>query len=122
MTRAASRYYGAMSVKAQALSRAASTVREIFESGRPLTYIHSTEEQRVAKVLCEVAANLSAPVWTWSATEGLRCGGDANVKAESARAALDFIVAHQGAAIFHLKDFHEPLRDSAEIRRRLRDV
>jgi AAA+ superfamily predicted ATPase len=111
-----------MSVKAQALSRAASTVREIFESGRPLTYIHSTEEQRVAKVLCEVAANLSAPVWTWSATEGLRCGGDANVKAESARAALDFIVAHQGAAIFHLKDFHEPLRDSAEIRRRLRDV
>ena len=25
-------------------------------------------------------------------------------------------------AIFHLKDFHEPLRESAEIRRRLRDV
>ncbi len=35
---------------------------------------------------------------------------------------LDFIIAHQGAGIFHLKDFHEPLRDSAEIRRRLRDV
>jgi SpoVK/Ycf46/Vps4 family AAA+-type ATPase len=31
-------------------------------------------------------------------------------------------VAHQGIAIFHLKDFHEPLRESAEIRRRLRDV
>jgi len=41
---------------------------------------------------------------------------------ESARGALDFILAHQGAAIFHLKDFHEALRDSAEIRRRLRDV
>ena len=27
-----------------------------------------------------------------------------------------------GAAIFHLKDFHEPLRESPEIRRRLRDV
>ena len=25
-------------------------------------------------------------------------------------------------AIFHLKDFHEPLRESPEIRRRLRDV
>ena len=35
---------------------------------------------------------------------------------------LDFIIAHQGSAIFHLKDFHEPLRESSEIRRRLRDV
>jgi AAA+ superfamily predicted ATPase len=116
-----------MSVKAESVSRAASMVREIFESGRPLTYIHSTEEQRVAKVLCEVAADLSAPVWTWSATEGMRCGGgagdsDVPAGAESPRAALDFILAHQGAAIFHLKDFHEPLRDSAEVRRRLRDV
>ena len=38
------------------------------------------------------------------------------------RAALDFIAAHKGAAIFHLKDFHEPLRESPEIRRRLRDI
>jgi SpoVK/Ycf46/Vps4 family AAA+-type ATPase len=38
------------------------------------------------------------------------------------RAALDFIVAYKGAGIFHLKDFHEPLRESAEIRRRFRDV
>lgn len=38
------------------------------------------------------------------------------------RAALDFILAHDAPAIFHLKDFHEPLRDSAEIRRRMRDV
>ena len=41
---------------------------------------------------------------------------------QTPRGALDFIVAHQGAGIFHLKDFHEPLRESAEIRRRLRDV
>ena len=40
----------------------------------------------------------------------------------SPRAVLDFIAAHAGGAIFHLKDFHEPLRDSMEIRRRLRDV
>ena len=31
-------------------------------------------------------------------------------------------MAHPAPAIFHLKDFHEPLRDSPEIRRRLRDV
>ncbi|HLI84137.1 MAG TPA: AAA family ATPase [Bryobacteraceae bacterium] len=115
-----------MSVKGQVASRAAATIREIFESGRPLTYIHTTEEQRVAKVLCEVASGFSAPVWTWSATEGMQCAGasqgGAPAGTESARAALDLIMAHEGAAVFHLKDFHEPLRDSAEIRRRLRDV
>ena len=61
------------------------------------------------------------PVWTWSLTEGMRRGATAPCT-ESPRAALDFILAHQGAAIFHLKDFHEPLRESPEIRRRLRDV
>ena len=32
-------------------SRAAKTIRDIFESGRPVTYIRSAEEQRVAKAL-----------------------------------------------------------------------
>ena len=41
---------------------------------------------------------------------------------ETPRGALDFIVAHQGPGIFHLQDFHEPLRESAATRRRLRDV
>ena len=108
-------------------SRAAKTVREIFESGRPLTYIRSSEEQRVARVLKEVSQNLRGssplPIWTWSLTEGMRRDGEASpVAATDPRGLLDFIIAHPGAAIFHLKDFHEPLRESSEIRRRLRDV
>src|SRR5215831_5102587 len=104
-------------------SRAGRMVREIFESGRPVTYLRSSEEQRVAKVLCEVAAGLSAPVWTWSLTEGMqRNGGATEAGAETPRGALDFIASYLGSAIFHLKDFHEPLRESADIRRRLRDV
>lgn len=108
-------------------SRAAQTIRQVFESGRPLTYIRSAEEQRVARVLEEVARTLPGaarlPVWTWSLTEGMQCGeGASQPQSLDPRAALDFIVAHPGAAIFHLKDFHEPLRDSPEIRRRLRDV
>lgn len=107
-------------------SRAARLVREVFESGRPLTYIKSSEEQRIARVLREVASRLdsSAPtdVWTWSLTGGLRHDGDAAAGGETPRAVLDFIGAHGGAAIFHLKDFHESLRDSPEIRRRLRDL
>jgi len=106
-------------------SRAAKTLREIFESGRPLTYVHSTEEQRIAAVLRDLGARLAppAPVWTWSLTEGLsRDGGQAEANSSDPRAVLDFIIEHPHAAIFHLKDFHEPLRESAEIRRRLRDV
>jgi SpoVK/Ycf46/Vps4 family AAA+-type ATPase len=108
-------------------SRAAKTVREIFESGRPLTYIRSAEESRVAKILKEVAGSMSGaaplPIWTWSLTEGMRRDGEApEAGTQAPRAALDFIIAGADPAIFHLKDFHEPLRDSSEIRRRLRDV
>jgi hypothetical protein len=115
-------------------SRAATMIREVFESGRPLTYICSAEEQRVATVLREVALllpnspvlllpNTAVPIWTWSLTEGMRREGEAaQTGTRDPRHALDFIVAHKGSVIFHLKDFHEPLRESAEVRRRLRDV
>src|SRR3984885_1941448 len=104
-------------------SRAARTVREIFESGRPLTYIRSSEEQRVARILKEVAGALrSLPVSTWRLTEGMRSeNGTLAEGTESPRGVLNYII-HAGPGIFHLKDFHEPLRDSSEIRRRLRDV
>ena len=102
-------------------------LREIFESGRPLTYVRSAEEQRVGRVLREVSQGMAAaqptPVWTWSLTEGLHGGGAAQEPGtDSPRGVLDFIMTHGGAGIFHLKDFHEPLRESPEIRRRLRDV
>jgi hypothetical protein len=103
-------------------SRAARTIREIFDSGRPLVYVHSAEEQRVGKILREVGRG-SVPVWTWSLTEGLAREGEApNAEMKNPRAALDFIAAHRGAGIFHLKDFHEALRESAEVRRRFRDL
>jgi SpoVK/Ycf46/Vps4 family AAA+-type ATPase len=105
-------------------SRASQTIREAMQTGRPLVYIRSAEEQRVARVLAEVSRRAGdVPVWTWSLTEGLRRGdGAAEPGTHDPRQALDFIVRHEGAAIFHLQDFHEPLRESAEIRRRLRDV
>src|SRR4051794_37978593 len=79
-------------------SRAAKMLREIFESGRPLTYVLSSEEQRVGRVLREVSQGLlaSAPatLWTWSLTEGLHSdGGASEPSAHSPRGVLDFIVA-----------------------------
>jgi SpoVK/Ycf46/Vps4 family AAA+-type ATPase len=108
-------------------SRAAKTIREVFESGRVLTYIRTTEEQRAGRILREVAARMHAsaplPVWTWSLTEGLHRDGDGpEPGTHDPRGALDFLAAHKDAGIFHLKDFHEALRESADIRRRLRDL
>ncbi len=95
-------------------------VREVVESGRPLAYIQTAEEQRLSAVLQEIGMG---PVWSWSSTEGLRDeAGERQAGADSAREALDFIADYSGAAIFHLKDFHEPLKHSAEVRRRIRDV
>ena len=107
-------------------SRAAKLIREVFESGRPLTYIRSTEELRLGRVLREVSGRLPGThlaVWTWSLTEGMHRDGESAVEGTLApRGALDFIAQHGEPAIFHLKDFHEAMRDSADIRRRLRDL
>jgi len=78
-------------------------------------------------VLSEVGLRLPGtaplPVLTWSLTEGMRrSDGRPEPGTQSPREVLDFIASYTEAAIFHLKDFHEPLRESPEIRRRLRDV
>ena len=94
-----------------------------MQSGRPLTYILTSEEQRAGDVLREVGAALSFPVHTWTLTQGLLLDGQApQPNSHSPRALLDFIAAYPQPAIFHLKDFHEALRESAEIRRALRDL
>ena len=119
-------------------SRAATALLEIFESGRPLVYVRSAEEGRVTDLLRNAGRQLRAskplPVWTWSLTEGLfsderraQAGGHdlsnaAEARAQDPREVLDFIATHNDPAIFHLKDFHEPMRDSAGVRRRLRDL
>src|SRR5262249_4239654 len=102
-------------------------LREVFESNRPLTYIRSSEEERVAALLRDAAVRVfPAPVpgWTGSLTEGMRRTDTTAARAEplGARAALDFVAAHEGPGIFHLKDFHAALRNAPEICRRVRDL
>jgi len=102
-------------------------LRDIFGSGRVLTYVRTSEEQRVGLLLHDAAQRFFAapvPVWTWSLTEGMRRddGSSAGADTLSPRGALDFINSYDGPALFHLKDFHEPMREAAEIRRRLRDL
>ena len=62
-------------------SSAATTLLEIFKSGRPLVYVRSPEEGRVSDLLRSAARQLGAatplPVWTWSLTQGLFSGEQA---------------------------------------------
>src|SRR5262245_36257822 len=110
----------------QSESRAVRVLREIVESGRPLLYVRSAEEQRVTALLREVASRLfspPAPVWIWTITEGMRRDGSAgDAKTVAPRAALEFVATHKGPGVFLLNDFHEPMREGPDIRRRLRDL
>jgi SpoVK/Ycf46/Vps4 family AAA+-type ATPase len=108
-------------------SRALNAIRDLVNSGRPLVYLLSPEEGRLTELLRSAARSMfSAPVplFTWSSTEGMRGEDGAPISADgaSARAALDFVAQHTGGAVFHLKDFHQPMRESAQIVRRLRDI
>ncbi|GIW43781.1 MAG: ATPase [Candidatus Binatia bacterium] len=108
-------------------SRAVRSLRDAFESGRPLVYIHSAEEHRIERLLQVVAEQCfepRIPIFAWTLTTGLRDaeGREAAPGSENPRQVLDFIAAYPEGGIFHLKDFHEPLREDATVRRRLRDL
>ncbi len=108
-------------------SRAFRALKELIQGGRPLIYICSPEETRAHRLLLDAGKRLfpaAVPVWTWSSTGGLRRpdGNSATDKPLGARPLLDFIAAHDGPAIFQLKDFHQFMTESPEIRRRLRDL
>jgi SpoVK/Ycf46/Vps4 family AAA+-type ATPase len=96
----------------------------VFASGRPLAYIRTAEEDRVAALLADIGPELNAPVWSWSITQGLRRLKEAAPEAgtENPETLLDFISRHPHPAIFQLRDFHEPMNASAVVRRYLRDL
>ncbi|NLX21765.1 MAG: AAA family ATPase [Phycisphaerae bacterium] len=108
-----------MSVAAS--NRDLTAVRNLLDAGRPLIYLQTPEEERAVRLL--QAAAPETPLLTWSVTEGLLDGKRTLAsQADGPRGILDFVIAHTKPAIFLLKDFHEFLASSAEVRRRLRDL
>lgn len=108
-------------------SRALAAIQDLINAGRPLVYLLSPEEGRVTDLLRNTARSAfeaPVPLFTWSLTDGMRADDEQPVSgdAKSPRAALDFIASYSGPAVFHLKDFHQPMRASDEIVRRLRDI
>lgn len=112
--------------------RSLEQLRALFDSGRPLLYLVSAEEGRVEALLRHAARHFFTPpipVWTWTLTEGLReeTGNSLGLAAvdpstTDPHIALDRIATFAAPAIINLRDFHEPLRTSALVRRRLRDL
>lgn len=111
---------------AEAQSKGLAAIRSVLDAGRPLVYLQSAEEDRVLALLAQVAQQQDggrSEFFVWSATEGLsRDGRACKPQPDGPRGILDFIVGHDKPALFLLKDYHEYMRDSAEVRRRLRDV
>ncbi len=107
-------------------SKSSKLLRELLGSGRPIIYIMTAEEQRIARLLREGAQHFftpSLPYWSWSLTEGMVCsdGTKSDHDTTTPRAALDFIADYKGGAVFHMKDFHDALREAVVVRR-IRDL
>jgi len=107
-------------------NRALAELAGAFGAGRPLIYLQSTEETRAVRLIGSAAQAIpdgARPVYVWRATEGLtRDGQPAQSDLTSPRAILDWVIAHPEPAVIVVCDLHEQMRDSAEVRRRLRDV
>ncbi len=109
------------------IPRALEEIRDLVDAGRPVVYVHTPEEGRLALLLGEAAKLLfdsPPPLFTWTATEGLRTADGTNViTAElGARSAIDYVIQHAGPALFHFQDLHRQMQESSEVVRRLRDA
>jgi ATP-dependent 26S proteasome regulatory subunit len=107
-------------------SRSLAALHGAFAAGRPLIYIQSPEEQRTIRLLGSLLDSIPGgrrPMYVWRTTEGLTCDGQV-VQGDltTPRSVLDWIIARREPAVVLLCDLHEPMRDSAEVRRRLRDL
>ncbi len=107
-------------------SRSVAALRGAFQAGRPLIYVQSPEEQRTLRLLQSMTASIPGgerPVFLWRVTEGLTCEGrPVESGLNSARAVLDWIIARKDPVVVVLCDLHDPMRESFETRRRLRDL
>ena len=97
-----------------------------FHAGRPVIYVQSPEEARALRLIRSAVQALPGedrPVHVWRVTEGLTCDGQpAQPDLTTARAVLDWVIAHPDPTVLVMCDLHDQMRESVEVRRRLRDA
>jgi ATPase family associated with various cellular activities (AAA) len=97
-------------------------LRLLINSRHPIITVETTEEERVERLLMNVATELDVPLYTWSVTTGIaRMKGAPIYNTDTPEQALTNIDLLHGDAIFVLKDFARYC-DNDKVCRRLREL
>jgi hypothetical protein len=92
-------------------------LRLLLASRHPLIVAEMDDEVRFMGILRRAAAASSFPVWTWSATQGLRRDGmTQQVGTNDARIALAFVAQIKDAGVFVMNDLRPFLSDNQVVR------
>lgn len=97
-------------------------LRLLVNSRHPIITVETTEEERVERLLMNVATELDVPLYTWSVTTGIaRMKGAPIYNTDRPEQALTNIDLIHGDAIFVLKDFARYC-DNDKVCRHLREL
>jgi len=105
-------------------------IETLIRARYPILYILSSEEDRVQRLLLEVAQKRQKKVFEWSCTTGLLSAGTSiqsqrhrNSPTKDPLAALDQVIDQVEPAIYLFKDFHPFLsKPNVAIVRRLKEI
>ena len=111
------------------LRRVDKDIEHLMRARYPLIYILSSEEKRVEKSIADVlhareaTKNYKTKIYTWSVTEGVRVGTEAQGDSKDPLKALRFILEAKKdeRAVFILRDLHA-FQKNPEVVRLLRDL
>lgn len=101
-----------------------SEIQRLIIARYPIIYVISWEEDRVERVLKNVAASFTSrnfKFYSWTSTKGLSLNGQLVEATQNPINLLDHIMRSPENALFLLKDFHPFLNDSNVVRK-LRDT
>jgi ATP-dependent 26S proteasome regulatory subunit len=115
--------------RAAQLRRVDKDIEHLMRARYPLIYILSSEEQRVEESIKRVLESREkekghkAKIYTWSVTEGVRLGSEAQGDSKDPLKALRFILEanKDERAVFVVRDLH-PFQKNPEVVRLLRDL
>lgn len=100
-------------------------IEVLIRAKYPLLYVLTWEEERVSKLLLDLAIRLKRKLYTWSLTDGVHPLPPRSPETPSRLSPdleiLTRIYACQEEGIFHLKDFHPYIHDLRVVRL-LRDL
>jgi SpoVK/Ycf46/Vps4 family AAA+-type ATPase len=95
----------------------------MIQSHYPLIAIETSEEDRLERILAEVATSLRVPFLVWTVTAGLKRYGNPNsiYDTQTPAKALNNVAAMPGERLFLFKDLHRYL-EQPEVVRKLQDL